>query len=55
MGGFVGAGFALVSVLGISASLGVVSDDVIMVGLIWLIFRSISFAVYPFEVCLVSL
>ncbi len=48
LGGFVGAGFALVSVLGISASLGVVSDDVIMVGLI-------CFAVYPFEVCLVSL
>src|SRR5205807_4813210 len=38
LGGFVGAGFALVSVLGISASLGVVSDVVIMVGLLWLIF-----------------
>ena len=42
LGGFVGAGGGLVSIFGGSVGFGVVADIVITVGLIWLIFKSIS-------------
>src|SRR4029077_20725856 len=42
LGGFASVGVGLVSVLGVSGGRGMVSIVVFTIGLIWLIFRSIS-------------